>query len=379
MNQASALDLCDYPKQRFVQYSDEELSHHQISFAQLVSKNFPLSAATLEKIQAQPIPSCRYFNHKFGRVTKAVKLLERVLRSPETSQHFDIFLNLALDTYAIRSQDTMADFESLGMLDHFVTLQKLADAAPTSLNIESLLSFGEMAPVRQLLNVSKSKTFWQHAKTGLEETLDIYGKEFTVSLIKSHLQMPHRFFRPLDADKIGKTTIDAFSSKSAPESSLKDYQAALELWSKPSDIVRWAGKNYSYDFNRGTIMAGSNELSVYEPNEFFSKGCGVCIDFSNFIVTTLNAINPKIKPYLFRMEYVTPNDFRGNPFISHWSAAYEWQGAWYVLGDSKLGGMISGPYKDLSDYRDEYSLYRGLKYHRHDLYQDLSIFYDLPR
>ncbi|MCG8313843.1 MAG: transglutaminase-like domain-containing protein [Pseudomonadales bacterium] len=376
------LTIFGYPNHRFSRVSEAEKRNRRHGFNYLIQQHFPKSQQHLTKLgtlsEDMTDPE-NYFAYKFSRLLYSDKVLNAVLTSCDLTEPFDEYLNKVLEVFLVRITGETASFESLGLLDHYMTLQKFAEADIPGLSIEAMLAFGEMAPIRNLCNTQHNHSFWQAAETSLSQLIKAkHGKEM-VTFIKQSLQMPHRPFRPHDHDKLGEAIVEAFQPMETTAEKISVYEDIVKHWQGPEDIVNWAGKNYSYDFDRGSIMSAGNSLTVYEPQEFFERGCGVCIDFSHFIVSTLRKINPELRPYLFRMEYKIPNDFRGSPFYSHWSAAYQKQDKWFVLGDSKLGGMISGPYNTLDDYREDYSRYRGLEYHRHDLYEDLSVFYDLLR
>lgn len=369
------------PAHRFQPLTKEEQNSRRAIFGELLQVHFPALLPLIGRYQNLTTEQKDLtFVGKFERIFWSTSVIERVLASPQAAPAFGRYLELVLETLLQRVQGIPTDFESLGMLDHYITLQKMAELAIPELTLEGMLCFGEFAVVRKLLSVGESEKFWRSANQSLLGVLETHPEQLLS--LKRCLQMPHRVFRPHDVDKIEPVISQGLVSPlnaSTEQRLVHEYADALKHWRSPVDIVKWAGQHYAYDFDRGALMSASYEPRINPPEIFFDRKSGVCIDFSNFIVSTLRKIAPQITPYYFRMEYRIPNLFRGAPFRSHWSAAYQAGDEWYVLGDSKLGGTICGPYQQLDDYREDYSRFRGLYYYKCDLYEQPEVFYTLVR
>ena len=143
------------------------------------------------------------------------------------------------------------------------------------------------------------------------------------------------------------------------------YEHALRIWKTPEDINAWIAANFSYDMARAlrlseTQRAKDNQLSIYDPAEFFDIKAGVCVDLSRFGVETLRRIDPQSDTKYLMIEF-DPIQIGGNTLRFHWLVSFKRDGKSYFFADSKRPGHIAGPYNETQEFIYDYERYRGRK------------------
>lgn len=138
-----------------------------------------------------------------------------------------------------------------------------------------------------------------------------------------------------------------------------DYAQALAAWRRPEDINAWIGEHFDYDDDRALDLSESRRAAgaappIHEPQAFFLRPSGICVDLARFAVETLAAVAPELKPRYLMLEF-SPAMRAGQVLRLHWLAAFERDGALHVFGDSKFPGRIAGPYASLEGFVREYS------------------------
>lgn len=143
------------------------------------------------------------------------------------------------------------------------------------------------------------------------------------------------------------------------------YGDRLKSWQSPDEINAWIGRYFTYDMSRAMLLSETQRknrkgLSIYSPAAFYERKKGICVDLSRFSVETLKAILPSSDPKYLMIKF-DPLEINGNVLRLHWMASFKRKGGYYFFGDSKRPGLISGPYRHLRQFIDEYEKFRNRK------------------
>lgn len=141
------------------------------------------------------------------------------------------------------------------------------------------------------------------------------------------------------------------------------YREALDAWRRPEDMNAWIGATFEYDVDRAVALSESQRAlapgpAIFEPDAFFAKPAGICVDLARFAVETLKQIAPELKVSYLMIEF-DPARLRGQVLRRHWVVVYEDPGGVRVVADSKRPGVIAGPYRTVGDFIAEYARFRG--------------------
>jgi hypothetical protein len=166
------------------------------------------------------------------------------------------------------------------------------------------------------------------------------------------------------------TTLSSDAPEYASDSSVvfkavSSYEHALQVWKTPEDIAGWIAANFSYDMARAlrlseTRRANKEQISIYDPSEFFDKKAGVCVDLSRFGVETLRRIDPGSDPKYLMIGF-NPIQIKDNLLRRHWLVSFKRVGRTYFFADSERPWHIAGPYDDTGQFIRDYEQYRGRK------------------
>jgi hypothetical protein len=143
----------------------------------------------------------------------------------------------------------------------------------------------------------------------------------------------------------------------------KSYAEALGRWRGPEDVNAWIGARFEYDYERAARLSETQRdrvasVKIHEPDAFFAKPTGVCVDLARFAVETLRDVAPLSKPAYLMIEF-DPVVISGNMLRRHWLAMFERGDEFYFFADSKRPGHVAGPYATVQQFIDEYAKYRG--------------------
>lgn len=141
------------------------------------------------------------------------------------------------------------------------------------------------------------------------------------------------------------------------------YGEAMAAWQRPEDVNAWIGATFEYDIDRAMALSESQRAdtpgpAIFDPETFFSRPEGVCVDLARFAVETLKRISPDLEARYLMIEFA-PTTVRGNVLRRHWVAAYNTAEGFHVFADSKRPGVIAGPYRTVDEFIAEYQRYRG--------------------
>jgi hypothetical protein len=141
------------------------------------------------------------------------------------------------------------------------------------------------------------------------------------------------------------------------------YVEALAAWRGPEDLNAWIGAMFEYDTDRAVALsetqrAGTPAPPVHDPEAFFARPKGVCVDLARFAVETMARVSPELKARYLVIEF-DPARLRGNVVRRHWVAVYERADGFRVVADSKRPGVIAGPYATIDEFVADYARYRG--------------------
>jgi hypothetical protein len=152
-------------------------------------------------------------------------------------------------------------------------------------------------------------------------------------------------------------------SADPPATFYPSYAEALAAWRRPADVNAWIGAAFEYDFDRAVALSESQRANksgpkIIEPNMFYARPKGVCVDLARFAVETLNQLNPVLEARYLMIEF-NPTLLRGQVLRRHWVVTFKTEDGVMVMADSKRPGVISGPYQSTADFLTEYAVYRG--------------------
>lgn len=152
-------------------------------------------------------------------------------------------------------------------------------------------------------------------------------------------------------------------TRPASADSAPSYAEALARWSSAEAINTWLGARFSYDADRAlalseTARAAGASSPVLEPEAFYARPHGVCIDMARFAVSALRQVEPQAHAAFLMIEF-EPVRISGQVLRRHWLATFERDGAHYFFADSKRPGHLAGPYPSVEAFIAEYSAYRG--------------------
>ncbi len=141
------------------------------------------------------------------------------------------------------------------------------------------------------------------------------------------------------------------------------YAKALEAWHSPEDVNAWIGARFEYDFDRAvklseTQRARVGRVEIVNPDAFFTRPTGICVDLARFGVETLRAIAPQYKPAYLMIEF-DPVVISGNMLRLHWLVMFVRDGKFYFFADSKRPGHMAGPFATVEQFIEQYAQYRG--------------------
>jgi hypothetical protein len=141
------------------------------------------------------------------------------------------------------------------------------------------------------------------------------------------------------------------------------YEAALATWRAAESVNDWIAARFEYDGARASAMSESARAAggrtvVHEPEAFFARPRGVCVDLARFTVATLRRVEPQAQAAYVMIEF-DPVVKDGQVLRLHWLASFRRDGAWYFFADSKRPGHIAGPYAGVEPFIAEYAVYRG--------------------
>ena len=141
------------------------------------------------------------------------------------------------------------------------------------------------------------------------------------------------------------------------------YSEALAAWHAPEDVNAWIGATFEYDIDRAVALAESQRTAgpaprVFEPDAFFARPAGVCVDLARFGVETLRQVSPELRARYLMIEF-DPARLRGQVLRRHWVVVYDSPQGLRIFADSKRPGIIAGPYRTVDEFIAEYARFRG--------------------
>lgn len=160
----------------------------------------------------------------------------------------------------------------------------------------------------------------------------------------------------------GSDAPDARSRQSTGTKLPASYAEAIGTWRSPAEINEWIGARFEYDMVRAMKLSENQRdrgprLVIYDPNSFYERPVGVCVDLARFAVETLRTTIPSVNATYLMMEF-DPTIIAGNTLRRHWVAQFEVDGKFYYFGDSKRPGHLAGPYGTVQHYIEQYAQYR---------------------
>lgn len=140
------------------------------------------------------------------------------------------------------------------------------------------------------------------------------------------------------------------------------YAEAMSVWRTPSEVNAWIGARFEYDHQRALQLSESQRASgprirIHEPELFFERPAGVCVDLARFAVETLRTVAPAANPAYLVIEF-DPVIVSGHTLRRHWIVQFEVDGKLYFFADSKRPGYLAGPYQSTQQFIDQYAQYR---------------------
>lgn len=152
-----------------------------------------------------------------------------------------------------------------------------------------------------------------------------------------------------------------------------NYAQALVLWKSVKEVNQWIGQNFHYDISRAIALGNKRENgpkpAIFSAEELYSIKSGICVDLSRFAYETLKMIDPEREAYYLMIDF-EPIEIQGSVIRKHWVMAFKENGSFYVMADSKIPGVISGPYASIESYIKEYEAFRGRKIESFKLLND---------
>ncbi len=140
------------------------------------------------------------------------------------------------------------------------------------------------------------------------------------------------------------------------------YAEAIGAWRTPSEVNAWIGARFEYDHARALQLSESQRASgprirIHEPELFFERPAGVCVDLARFAVDTLRTVAPAANAAYVMIEF-DPVVVAGHTLRRHWIVRFEVDGKLYFFADSKRPGHVAGPYHSTRQFIDQYAQYR---------------------
>lgn len=134
------------------------------------------------------------------------------------------------------------------------------------------------------------------------------------------------------------------------------YRDSVSTWQSHEDVGRWLEDHFVFDNSRQKTIQrrlksqGPSGLLVRSPEKLFTEKKGYCADSANFVLNSLNEIDPAYNP-----RWVFVKNAAGRP--NHWVTAFDYEGKLYVMdygAGKKWKAMngLHGPYDSLSEYSD---------------------------
>jgi len=153
-----------------------------------------------------------------------------------------------------------------------------------------------------------------------------------------------------------KNIVGLFLVTSAFVSYAGTYQDAVTEWKSHDEVADWLENNFSFEKSRQKEIGkrlrseGPSGLLVRSPEKLYENSRGYCADSANFVIHTLNTINPS-----YNAKWVFIKNDAGRP--NHWVAAFEYENKIYVMDygtGTKWQAMqgVHGPYDSLDEYRE---------------------------
>lgn len=147
-----------------------------------------------------------------------------------------------------------------------------------------------------------------------------------------------------------------------PVAGFDSYAEALAAWRAPDEVNAWIGARFEYDANRALALSEDRRAAhaappIHDPQAFFARPVGVCVDLARFAVETLERIAPDVKPRYLMIEFAAAA-VPGHLLRRHWVAAYERDGGHYFFADSRRPGVIAGPYPSVDAFVADYARFR---------------------
>jgi hypothetical protein len=141
------------------------------------------------------------------------------------------------------------------------------------------------------------------------------------------------------------------------------YREALARWKSADELNAWIGSSFVYDPARAlalseTARSAGPSSAVMEPEPFFDRPRGVCIDLARFAVAALRQIEPQSRSAYLMIEF-EPVEVSGMVLRRHWLARLQRADGHYFLADSRRPGHLAGPYSSVADFVANYAAYRG--------------------
>jgi hypothetical protein len=173
----------------------------------------------------------------------------------------------------------------------------------------------------------------------------------------------------LTACSMAPTAADPDSD--APEASIvrsrgldppASYREALRQWHAVTDVNSWIGARFEYDFQRAMQLSENQRalgppVRIHDPDDFYGRPSGICVDLARFAVETLRTVSPQANARYLMIEF-DPARVSGNTLRRHWLVQYESEGRLYFFADSKRPGHVAGPYESVGQFIDAYARYR---------------------
>lgn len=140
------------------------------------------------------------------------------------------------------------------------------------------------------------------------------------------------------------------------------YAEAVARWRTPAEVNAWIGARFEYDLPRAMKLSENQRalgprVQIHEPQAFFDRPAGVCVDVARFAVETLRAVAPAAHAAYVMIEF-DPTVIAGNTLRRHWVVQFEQAGQLYFFADSKRPGHVAGPYASTGQFIDDYAVYR---------------------
>ena len=152
-----------------------------------------------------------------------------------------------------------------------------------------------------------------------------------------------------------------------------NYAQVLKQWKSAKDVNQWIGQNFHYDISRAIALGSKRENgpkpAIYSAEELYSNKNGICVDLSRFAYETIKKIEPEKETYYLMIDF-EPIEIQGSVIRKHWVIAFKENGSFYVMADSKIPGVMSGPYASIESYIKEYEAFRERKIESFKLLND---------